>query len=47
LWGGSEYCYSFGFADFASLRFVLELLIVEEQLFAGCENKINSTVDAL
>lgn len=36
-----------GFASFATLGFVLELLIVKEKLFPGGENEITSTVDTL
>jgi hypothetical protein len=35
-----------GFAGFATLRFILELLIMEEQLLACSENEVCSTVDA-
>jgi hypothetical protein len=46
-WSRSQYSYSLGLATFASLRFVLELFIVEKKLFTGCENKIRATVYAL
>jgi hypothetical protein len=36
-----------GLASFATLGFVLELLIVKEKLFPGGENKITPTVDTL
>jgi hypothetical protein len=36
-----------GFASFATLRFILELLIVEEKLFPGSENEITPTIDTL
>jgi hypothetical protein len=36
-----------GFATFATLRFVLEILVVEEVLFSRCEDKIRSTINAL
>jgi hypothetical protein len=48
---GRRYCAehgdSFGLAGFATLRFVLELLVVEEELLSGGENKVTSTVSAL
>jgi hypothetical protein len=34
-------------ASFTSLRFVLELFIVEEQLLPGREHKIRPTINAL
>jgi hypothetical protein len=34
------------FAGFATLRFILELFIMEEQLLACSENEVCSTVDA-
>jgi len=40
-------CRSLALAVFATFGFVLELLIVEEQLFAGCEHEFRATIDAL
>jgi hypothetical protein len=37
----------FAFAVLAAFGFVLELLVVEEQLFSGCKHEIRSAVDAL
>src|ERR1041385_7953106 len=39
--------FAFRFAVFATTGFILELLIVEEQLFAGCEDEFGIAVDAL
>jgi len=39
--------YTLGLATLATFRFVLELLVVKEKLFPGCENEIVSTVHAL
>jgi hypothetical protein len=39
--------HSLALAALAPLGFVLELLVVEEQLFTSCEDKIRSTVNAL
>jgi hypothetical protein len=36
----------FGFAELATFGLVFELLVVEEQLFAGREHKVISTIDA-
>ena len=36
-----------GFAVFAALRLVFELFVVEEELFAGSENKIGPTIYTL
>jgi hypothetical protein len=44
---GSHHCYSFALAVLAAFRFVLELLVVEKQLFARCEHEIRATIDAL
>src|SRR5437016_2547341 len=38
---------AFSFAGLAALRFILELFIVEEQLFSGRKNKIRTAVHAL
>ena len=38
---------AFGFAVFATTGFVFEMLIVEKQLFAGCEYEFRIAVDAL
>jgi hypothetical protein len=40
-------CYSLAFAVLAAFGFVLELLVVEKQLFTGCEHEIRATIDAL
>jgi hypothetical protein len=34
-------------AVLAAFGFVLELLVVEEKLFARCEHKVRATIDAL
>jgi hypothetical protein len=36
---------AFGFARLAALRFVFELFVVEEKLFACCEEKLRAAVD--
>ena len=43
---GGEDGYALGLASLAALGFVLELLIVEEQLFARGENKLGAAIDA-
>jgi len=43
---GGEHSHALGLAGFAALGFVLELLVVEEQLFARGKNKLGATVDA-
>jgi hypothetical protein len=43
----SQNCHSLCLAGFTTLRFVLELFIVEEQLLPGREDKIRATIDAL
>jgi len=43
----AEYGDSLCLASLATLRFVLELLIVKEKLFPGGENKITPTIDTL
>jgi hypothetical protein len=43
----TEYRDSLGLTGFTTLGFVLELLIVEKELFSGGENKVTSTIDAL
>jgi hypothetical protein len=35
------------FAVLATLGFVLELLVVKEELFSGCEHEIRTAIDAL
>jgi hypothetical protein len=40
-----ENCYALGLAGFAALGLILELLIVEEQLFAGGEDKFRAAID--
>ena len=44
---GAQHGDAFRFAAFATLGFVLELLVVEEELLSGGENKITSTIDTL
>jgi len=43
----SQNRYPLGLAGLATLRFVLELLIVKEKLFPGGENEITATVNTL
>src|SRR5258706_9624163 len=43
---GREYRYAFRLAAFAALGFVLELFVVEKQLFPGGEGKLGAAVDA-
>jgi len=43
----TQNCNSFRFAGLASLGFVCELLIVEEQLLPGRKNEIRDAVNAL
>src|SRR5205085_818293 len=38
---------TFAFAGFAALGFILELLVVEEKLFAGGKNEIGPTINTL
>ena len=38
---------SFGLAGFATFRLVLELLVVEEELFSGCEDEVGAAVNTL
>ena len=45
--GNAQSCCPLPFAGFATLRFVLELLIVEEKLFTGREYEIRPAVYAL
>jgi hypothetical protein len=40
-------CYSLAFAVLTTLWFILELLIVKEQLFTRREHEIRATIDAL
>jgi hypothetical protein len=42
-----EYGYPLVLANLATLRFVLELLIMKEKLFPGSENEVISTVNTL
>jgi hypothetical protein len=42
-----QYGNSFCLAGFAPLGFVLELLVVEKQLFPGREDEVGPAVDAL
>jgi len=43
----SECLRTFSFTRFTTLRFVLELLVVEEKLFARCEDEIFAAIYAL
>jgi len=43
----TEHCNPFRLARLAPLGFILELLIVEEQLFPGGEDEVGIAVDAL
>ncbi len=43
----SHHRHSLAFAVLATFGFVLELLIVEEQLFTRCEHEFRATIDAL
>jgi hypothetical protein len=43
----SSLCDSLALAVLAAFGFVLELLVVEEQLFPGREHEIRATIDAL
>jgi cell division protein ZapA (FtsZ GTPase activity inhibitor) len=43
----SKHCHSLALAVLAALRFVLELLVVEEKLFTRREHEIRATIDAL
>jgi hypothetical protein len=45
--GGSEHRDPLGLARFAALRFVLELFIVKEKLFAGREDEIGTAIHTL
>jgi hypothetical protein len=47
LRGGSKHGHSIAFAVLAAFGFVLELFVVEEQLFARCEHEVRATIDAL
>ena len=42
-----NHCHSFALAILAAFGFVLELLVVEEKLFACCEHEIRATIDTL
>jgi hypothetical protein len=44
---GSYHCHALPFAVFATFGFVLELFVVEEQLFTRREHKFRATIDAL
>jgi hypothetical protein len=44
---GPQHGHSFGLASLATLRFVFELLVVKEQLFARGEDEIRAAVDTL
>lgn len=46
-WRKTENLGALAFAGFASLRFVLELFIVKEQLFPSRKNEILAAVDTL
>jgi hypothetical protein len=43
----SKHCHSLALAVLAAFGFVLELLVVEEQLFTRREHEIRATIDAL
>src|SRR5580658_4780285 len=43
---GAEDSHALGLADFATFGLVLELFVVEEQLFPGGKDKIGAAVDA-
>src|SRR5713101_1332738 len=43
----SKHCHPLALAVLASFGFVLELLVVEEQLFARCEHEFRATIHAL
>jgi hypothetical protein len=43
----AEHRNPFRLAGFTTLGFVLELLVVEEELFSGGKNKIASTINTL
>ena len=45
--GGSQHCYPFPLTVLATFGFVLELLVVEEQLFTGSKNEVRATIHAL
>jgi hypothetical protein len=45
--GGSYRGGPFGLAGFATFRFVLELLVVEEQLFTSCKHEVGAAVYTL
>ena len=44
---GSKHGDPLAFAILAALGFVLERLVVKEQLFTRCEHEIRATIDAL
>jgi hypothetical protein len=44
---GSKHCYSLALAVLAAFGFVLELLVMEKQLFTRREHEIRATIDAL
>ncbi len=44
---GSKYGHSLALAVLAAFGFVLELLVVKEQLFTRREHEIRATIDAL
>src|SRR5690349_21593028 len=46
-WSCAQCVRPFCLAGFAPFRFILELLVVEEELFAGGEQKFRAAVDAL
>jgi hypothetical protein len=45
-WRGGENGHALGLAGFTALGLVLEVLVVEKQLFAGGESKFGAAVDA-
>jgi hypothetical protein len=44
---GIEHSHALGFAGFATLRFVPELFVVEEELFSGGKDELSAAIDAL
>ena len=43
---GTKHGHALGLAGLATLRLVLELLVVEEKLFPGGEDKVSTAIDA-
>jgi hypothetical protein len=44
---GANHGHSLALAVLAAFGFVLELFVVEKQLFTRCEHEIRATIDAL